>query len=63
MPDYGSQFPDPTITPPPEGAIYDTFGRPTNQDALDYEISMIEKTIEDLQKEIIKLKSVKESPD
>lgn len=61
MPGYSSQFPDPTITPPPEGAIYDTFGRPSNQDALDYEISMTEKTIKDLQKEIVKLKSVKKS--
>ena len=61
MPGYSSQFPDPTITPPPEGAIYDTFGRPSNPDALDYEISMIENTIKDLQKEIVKLKSVKKS--
>ena len=51
----------PEFDSPPEGAVYDTYGQPTNQDAIEYEISMIEKTIESLSKEIIKLKSLKEN--
>ena len=63
MPGYVSQGSDTNVSPPPEGAVYDTYGRPTNEDAIEYEISMIEKTIEDLHKEISKLKSIKESSD
>ena len=50
----------PEYTTPPEGAEYNTTtGYPSNQEAIDYEISMVEKTIEDLKKEIIRLKSLK----
>ena len=60
MPEFRSQVTDPNSLPP-ETANFDSFGRPINQDAIDYEISMVEKTIEDLQKEISRLKSLKES--
>lgn len=47
-------------TAPPTGARWDPYsGTPDNQEAIDYDISRVEKEIESLQKEIEYLKKIK----
>ena len=47
-------------TPPPQTAIWDnSTGEPQNIEAIDYEILMIEKQMEEMKKEIEQLKALK----
>ncbi len=47
-------------TPPPKDAVWDpTTGEPRNIEAIDYEILMIEKQMNEMKKEIEQLKSLK----
>lgn len=58
MPHY--QQVDKTYSPPPQEATWDSdTGEPKNIEAIDYEILMIEKQMEEMKKEIEQLKSLK----
>ena len=61
MPEY--QNPDDIgWTAPPAGARWDPYsGVPENQEAIDYEISRVEKEVESLQKEIEYLRKLKKA--
>ena len=51
---------DTVYSPPPQGAVWDnTSGEPKNIEAIDYEVLMIEKQMEEMKKEIEQLKSLK----
>ncbi|MHA1352146.1 MAG: hypothetical protein ACTSPP_05085 [Candidatus Heimdallarchaeaceae archaeon] len=54
MPEYQG------VENPPTNAQWDPYGKPSNEDAIDYEISLIEKQIEYLQKEISLLEEEKQ---
>ena len=52
MPEYeGAGF-----TAPPAGAKWDPYGKPETPEAIEYEISLIQRQVEALQKEIEQLK-------
>jgi hypothetical protein len=58
MPQYQNQAP--TYNPPPDTARWDSqTGEPKNIEAIDYEIVMLEKQMEEMKKEIEQLKSLK----
>jgi hypothetical protein len=58
MPQF--QNADAKFTFPPQTAAWDsTTGKPKNNEAIDYEILMIEKQMEEMKKEIEQLKSLK----
>ncbi len=55
LPEYQQQIDNPDFVPP--------YGRPENLEEINYEISLLEKEIERLNKAIINLQSIKESLD
>ena len=60
MPEYQERLGDIGWIAPPSGARWDPYsGDPENTEAIDYEISLIEKQIEGLNKEIEHLKKIK----
>ena len=63
MPEYQSKLEEIGYPVPPSAAVWDRYGRPTIPEAIDHEISMIEKEIVFLKKEIDRLRSLKETED
>ena len=58
MPEYQGDLQGSGYVVPPAGARWDPYGKPDNKEAIDHEISLLQREIEVLQKEIEHLKSL-----
>ncbi len=63
MPEYQERVRELGVVAPPAAARWDSYGKPSNPEAIEHEISIIQKQIEALQDEIQYLKDLKFTKD